>query len=92
MNSNLTYEPASRRGGLGGNPGDVYHFLLTAARDSLHPCYGFVWFRQISCGYVECNWQNVSELGVFRVVETVTLEIVNLLWNRDLCATPYVSS
>ena len=28
---------------------------------------------------VERNWQNVSELGVFRVVETVTLEIVNRL-------------
>lgn len=37
---------------------------------------------------VERNWQNVSKLGVFRVVETVTLEIVNRLWNRDLCATP----
>lgn len=34
--------------------------------------------------------RSVSELGVFRVVETVTLEIVNLLWSRDLCATPYV--
>ena len=41
---------------------------------------------------VERNWQNVSELGVFRVVETVTLEIVNLLWSRELCATPIVSS
>ena len=41
---------------------------------------------------VECNWQNVSELGVFRVVETVTLEMDNRLWSRDLCATPYVSS
>ena len=34
----------------------------------------------------------MSQLGVFRVVETVTLKIVNLLWNRDLCATPPVSS
>ena len=41
---------------------------------------------------VERNWQNVSELGVFRVVETVTLKMVNQLWNRDLCATPHVSS
>ena len=39
---------------------------------------------------MERNWQNVSELGVFRVVETVTLEIVNRLWYRDLCAAPYV--
>lgn len=31
----------------------------------------------------------MSELGVFRVMETVTLEIVNLLWDRDLCATPH---
>ena len=38
---------------------------------------------------VERNWQNVSELGVFRVVETVTLEMVNLLWSRDLCAMPF---
>lgn len=41
---------------------------------------------------VERNWQNVSELDVFRVVETETLEIVNRLWNRDLCATPIVRS
>ena len=34
----------------------------------------------------------MSQLGVFRVVETVTLKIVNLLWNRYLCATPPVSS
>ena len=40
-----------------------------------------------TCDCVECNWQNVSELGVFRVVETVTLKIVNLLWSRDLCVT-----
>ena len=32
----------------------------------------------------------MSQLGVFRVVETVTLKIVNLLWIRDLCATPCV--
>lgn len=41
---------------------------------------------------VERNWQNVSELGVFGVVETETLEMVNRLWNRDLCATPIVRS
>ena len=41
-------------------------------------------------GVVECNLRSVSELGVFRVVETVTLEMVNRLWGRDLCATPYV--
>lgn len=41
---------------------------------------------------VERNWRNVSELGVFRVVETETLEMVNLLWSGDLCATPIVSS
>ena len=34
--------------------------------------------------------RSVSKLGVLRVVETVTLEIVNRLWRRDLCATPYV--
>lgn len=39
--------------------------------------------------YVERNWRNVSELGVFRVMETVTLEIVNLLWDRDLCTTQH---
>ena len=39
---------------------------------------------------VERNWRSVSKLGVFRVVETVTLEMVNQLWSRDLCATPYV--
>lgn len=36
---------------------------------------------------VECNWQNINESGVFRVMETVTLKIVNLLWDMDLCAT-----
>lgn len=44
--------------------------------------------RDAATFVVERNWQNVSELGVFRVVETETLEMVNRLWNRDLCATP----
>ena len=41
-------------------------------------------------GVVECNLRSVSKLGIFRVVETVTLEMVNRLWSRDLCTTPYV--
>lgn len=41
---------------------------------------------------VERNWQNVSELGIFRVVETETLEMVNRLWSRGLRATPIVRS
>ena len=48
--------------------------------------------RDAATFVVERNWQNVSELGVFRVVETVTLEMVNRLWSRDLCATPIVRS
>ena len=78
---------ASRRGGLVAIPDT----LTASSRQPLVIpfIHGFVWFRQISC-VVERNWQNVSELGVFRVVETVTLEMVNRLWNRDLCATPIV--
>lgn len=46
--------------------------------------------RRDAAGVVECNLRSVSKLGVFRVEETVTLEMVNWLWSRDLCATPYV--
>lgn len=48
--------------------------------------------QDVATFVVERNWQNVSELGVFRVVETETLEMVNRLWSRDLCATPIVRS
>lgn len=46
--------------------------------------------RRDAAGVVECNLRSVSKLGIFRVVETVTLEMVNRLWSRDLCTTPYV--
>ena len=46
--------------------------------------------RGAASSVVERNWQSVSKLGIFRVVETVTLEMVNRLWSRDLCATLYV--